>query len=293
MPRLARIDVPDYWYHVTARGQRREDLFIDDRDRTRFLTIINEALVRNHADIAACCLMTNHVHLLIFRRQRSLGLVFRQAFAEYARYFNQRHRKVGYVFQGRFSSKLILSDAYLAAVLRYIHMNPVEAGIVKKPDQYRWSSDLFYRRGYAMKWIHLVRAPGFEGKQGLKHYVELMASSSEDADFPSFGQFIGTREEVRQLDRRKRGRTRWLRRERREVPNIKERLVHLLRLYPIRDDELVRQNTSRAVLEKRRNLMAILYEEGYPPSEIAALFKRSHSTVIWAYQHSKRMSRTT
>ena len=145
MPRDARIDVAKQWYHVIARGRRRSSLFFDAHDKRHYLQILSEILQRNQADLAAYCLMTSHVHLLIYRRDRSLGTIFRQAHMMYATYFNQRHRKVGYVFQGRFKSKLIADEHYLLELCYYIHMNPIKAKMCTLIDEYSWSSHHHYK----------------------------------------------------------------------------------------------------------------------------------------------------
>ena len=288
MTRDARIDVADQWYHVIARGQRRDTLFCDGRDKAQYLSILNSTFERNLANMAAYCLMTNHVHLLIYRRGRSLGAIFRQAHMAYAIYFNQRHRKTGYVFQGRFKSYLVLSDRYLAAVVRYIHMNPVSAGMVKTADKYTWSSDRFYRGDDGNSSINLISAPGFEGKRGIRSYGEL-CESEQEISIPRFGQFVGEVGEEKDLDRRKRGRNRWKPVDRRGRVSINERISELLTGMKLSLVQLAQRTKVRNLSRARQVLMSKLYEEGYPPSEIATCFKRTSTAVVYAHARSSEI----
>lgn len=286
MPREARIDVPDHWYHVIARGQRRSDLFFDAHDRKRYLRTLGGILGRNYADLVAYCLMTNHVHLLIYRRVRSLGTIFRQAHMRYAHYFNDRHRKVGYVFQGRFKSFLVLSEKYLSALIRYIHFNPVAAKLVSDPSSYRWSSDKFYRGGKPEDGVRLIRAPGFEGRGGVGAYRDLMGDEGE-IGLPIFDQFIGEEGEEKTLDRRKVGRERWGRSDRRGFVPFQERVWQLMKETKVSLEELRSRSRLRSYSRLRREMMSRLYVEGYLPSEIAECFKRTPAAVIHAHARQK------
>ncbi|MBI4178679.1 transposase [bacterium] len=282
----ARIDVAEHWYHVIARGQRREDLFLDDQDRRVYLALLQKALRRNHADLGGYCLMDNHLHLLIYRRDNSLGIIFRQVHIEYAKAFNRRHRKVGYVFQGRFKSYLVLNDRYLAALVRYIHNNPVRAGMVKYAGGYRWSSDWFYRGRPSPRFmgkLDLVRVPGFESGAGRRAYLQLMAEApGADAEFPKTGQMVGTNEEIKHANRRTRARKTWPRAERRFRMPILERIRKMMASSKVTVGLLASSSQKRSLSNPRTRLMAALYREGYPPSEIARTLKRNISTVIHA-----------
>ncbi len=287
MGRAARIDVPDNWYHVIARGQRREALFLDDRDKRRYLALLDEVLQRHRADLSAYCLMSNHVHLLIFRRDRSLGQIFRQAHIQYANYFNARHEKVGYVFQGRFRSSLVLSESYLAAVIRYIHLNPVDAGICRSAEDFAWSSDSFYRAGELTAGVTLRKAPGFDGTQGMRRYAQMMAADAgaDRGMGEGHGQLIGKAGEEKGIDRRKKSRSRWNRPDRREGLPLKSRLRDLLRQFNLAEADVVGASRTRTISHPRQILMARLYEEGYQPSEIAAHFLRTPAAVLSAFRH--------
>ena len=140
MSRPIRIEFPDALNHVTARGDRREDIFEDDQDRQEFLSILEQVITQFNWTCHAWCLMDNHYHLLIQTPDGNLSKGMRQLNGVYTQASNRRHRRVGHLFQGRFKAILVDSDAYLLELARYIVLNPVRAGMVKKPADWTWSS---------------------------------------------------------------------------------------------------------------------------------------------------------
>lgn len=135
-----RIEFPGAVYHVTARGDRREDIFVDDEDRRALLEIVAQALSRFDAEALAYCLMGNHYHFVLHTRQANLSLLMRHINGVYTQTYNRRHRKTGHLFQGRFKAILVDRDAYLLEVCRYVDLNPVRARMVRKPGAWPWSS---------------------------------------------------------------------------------------------------------------------------------------------------------
>ena len=140
MSRPIRIEFPDALYHVTARGDRREDIFEDDQDRQEFLSILEQVITQFNWTCYAWCLMDNHYHLLIQTPDGNLSKGMRQLNGVYTQASNRRHRRVGHLFQGRFKAILVDSDAYLLELARYVVLNPVRAAMVKKPADWQWSS---------------------------------------------------------------------------------------------------------------------------------------------------------
>ena len=134
MARPLRIEFPGAVYHVTARGDRREPIFVDDDDRHGLLEVAAQALSRFDAESLAYCLMGNHYHFVLHTRQGNLSLLMRHINGVYTQTFNRRHNKVGHLFQGRFKAILVDRDAYLLEVCRYVDLNPVRARMVKKPE---------------------------------------------------------------------------------------------------------------------------------------------------------------
>lgn len=140
MSRPIRIEFPDALYHVTARGDRREDIFEDDQDRQMFLSTLEQVVTQFNWICHAWCLMDNHYHLLVQTPDGNLSKGMRQLNGVYTQASNRRHRRVGHLFQGRFKAILVDSDAYLLELTRYVVLNPVRAGIAKKPSDWPWSS---------------------------------------------------------------------------------------------------------------------------------------------------------
>ena len=140
MPRTARIVVPNLPYHITQRGNYRQNVFQDNEDRLCYLSWINDYSKKYKLSLFAYCLMDNHVHFIVIpRKEDSLAKVFSISHMRYSQYYNKKKRASGHLWQGRFYS-CVLDEPYLIAALRYVERNPVRAGIVRKPWRWRWSS---------------------------------------------------------------------------------------------------------------------------------------------------------
>ncbi len=142
MSRPLRIEFPDAIYHVTARGDRREPIFVDDQDRAALLAVVAHAMGRFDARMLAFCLMSNHYHFVLQTRQANLSRLMRYVNGTYTQRFNRRHDEVGHLFQGRFHAILVDRDSYLLSVCRYVELNPVRAGLMLDPAAWPWSSYL-------------------------------------------------------------------------------------------------------------------------------------------------------
>jgi len=141
MPRPPRLDVPGLPQHLVARGHDRKECFRRELDRAVYLKYLREALDKNECEVHAYVLMTNHVHLLATgRKPRSISRLMQSVGRRYCRYVNRAYQRTGALFEGRFKSSLVDSEAYLLACMRYIELNPVRAGMVDHPAQYSWSS---------------------------------------------------------------------------------------------------------------------------------------------------------
>ncbi|MBI1865654.1 MAG: transposase [Nitrospirae bacterium] len=142
MPRHARLDIPGALHHVMVRGINKTAIFRDIRDRARFLERLGTNVVGDGCSVCAWVLMDNHIHLLIRSGPQGLSSMMRKLLTWYAQYFNRRHGRSGHLFENRYKSILCDEDAYLAALVRYIHLNPVRAKVVNgltELDRYPWS----------------------------------------------------------------------------------------------------------------------------------------------------------
>jgi len=140
MSRPLRLPLPGGVYHVTARGNDGRPIFEDDDDRARFLIVLASTVARYHVLCHAYCLMGNHYHLLVQTPEPNLSVAMRQLNGVYTQRFNRRHERCGHVLQGRFGAQLVDGDAYLREVCRYIVLNPVRAGLVAHPGEWKWSN---------------------------------------------------------------------------------------------------------------------------------------------------------
>jgi putative transposase len=142
MPRQARLDAPGALHHIMVRGINKTDIFADVQDKARFLERLGENASTGKCFVYAWVLMDNHVHLLFKSGTYGISAVMRKLLTWYAQYFNHRHDRTGHLFQNRYKSILCDEENYLLALIRYIHLNPVRAQIVKtieELDRYPWS----------------------------------------------------------------------------------------------------------------------------------------------------------
>jgi REP element-mobilizing transposase RayT len=153
MARPLRVEFPGAVYHVTSRGNARQSIFIDDENRDGFLDVLSIVVERFKWLCHAYCLMENHYHLLIETPNGNLSKGMRELNGVYTQWFNQRYRRVGHLFQGRYKAIIVEKDNHLLSLCRYVVLNPLRVGLIKKPEQWRWSS---YRAT-----IGLVKIPSF------------------------------------------------------------------------------------------------------------------------------------
>ncbi len=140
MSRPLRIEFNGALYHITSRGNARQDIFLNGEDFVDFLRTLTSVVKRYHFLLHAYCLMGNHYHLLVETPKGNLSKGMRQLNGLYVQHFNQKHQRAGHLLQGRYQSILVDKENYLLELCRYIVLNPVRAGIVKDPKDYRWSS---------------------------------------------------------------------------------------------------------------------------------------------------------
>jgi len=140
MTRPLRIELAGGLYHVTSRGDRREAIYRDDRDREAWLGLLGEVCERFNWRCHAWCQMTNHYHLVVETPEANLSAGMRQLNGVFTQHFNRRHGLVGHLFQGRYKAILVERDAYLLELSRYVVLNPVRAAMVPEASAWPWSS---------------------------------------------------------------------------------------------------------------------------------------------------------
>jgi REP element-mobilizing transposase RayT len=186
------MQYPGAIYHVMNRGDRREDIYVDDKDRTTFLDTLGQACEKTGWQVHAYCLMRNHFHLGVETPQPNLSEGMKWLLQTYTSRFNRRHRLFGHVFSGRFKAPLVegSGSGYLRTVAEYIHLNPVRAKLIAPNEplsSYPWSSYPSYLRAERTPWLRVDRVlgecgiPGDTGA-GRQQYEQVMEKRRFEAD---------------------------------------------------------------------------------------------------------------
>ena len=184
MSRPLRIEYKGAWYHVMNRGRRYEDIFADKTDYEMFIELLKETAEMWNINISAYCLMPNHYHLLIQTPLGNISRAMRHINGVYTQRFNKRHGEDGQLFRGRYKSILVDGNSYLLQLVRYIHRNPVKAGLADSLAKYRWSS----HKGYIStddKWDWLYKDFIYkflskDKKEWIKRYRKFVSISEDD-----------------------------------------------------------------------------------------------------------------
>jgi len=184
MSRPLRIKYPDAWYHILNRGRRKEPIFIDKKDYYQFIDLLKDTSEQWNLRVAAYCLMPNHYHLLVQTPDANISRCMRHVDGVYTQRFNRRHECDGALFRGRYKSILIDADQYLLQLVRYIHDNPLKAGLTDRIDSYLWSSHKAYlSKAEKWNWIYkdFVFSMLSKNKGGrLKNYRKLLSLEAQN-----------------------------------------------------------------------------------------------------------------
>jgi len=246
MSRPLRIQFPDAVYHVMNRGAARQATFAGDADHQAFLDTVAEAHRLWGIEVFAYCLMGNHYHLCLRTPRGNLSRVMRHIDGIYTQRFNRRHHRDGTLFRGRYKAILVDASEYLAAVIRYIHLNAVDAGIVKMPEDYRWASHRYYRQTKgAPSWLNT--AQGVEQIGGRQAFHEFVLSGNEESlkryyEAKRQSPILGSEEFIERIRQRGAAEVReYARYERRVMQTPPERVIgEVARQYKVAREEIFR-----------------------------------------------------
>ncbi len=187
MARPLRIEFENGLYHVTARGNERRDIFSDEKDFSKLTELLQMYAERFGVRIFCYVLMNNHYHILVETPGANITAFMHNAQSHYTNYFNRRHGRAGHLFQGRYKALIVDKETYLLELSRYIHLNPVRAGIVDHPVKWRWSSYHSYasagRPGGA--WVETGEILNYFGKlraDAVKKYLLFVDAGIGKAD---------------------------------------------------------------------------------------------------------------
>lgn len=179
MARPLRIEFAGALYHVTSRGDGREDIYLKDEDRELFMTVLGECCDLFNWSIHSWCQMTNHYHLLIETPGANLSKGMRYLNGVYTQRFNRAHMRTGHVFQGRYKAILVEKNAYLQELSRYIVLNPVRAAMVESAENWPWSSyGITIGIHYCPKWFDrewVLDSFGKKEKAAIRNYIQFIA----------------------------------------------------------------------------------------------------------------------
>jgi len=201
MPRQARRHSQSGIYHIMLRGNEKKAIFKDAEDKNKFLELVQPKTRETGTKIYAYCVMSNHAHLLLREGSETLESVMKRIGVAYAQYYNQKHERVGHVFQDRFRSEAVEGERYLYAVIRYIHNNPVKAGDLRGL-HYPWSSYLYYiDRRKRQKWPEIEEIMDMfseNREQAVRLFITFQAKEDPDA-FLEDSPAVCSREEAKDL----------------------------------------------------------------------------------------------
>lgn len=179
MPRKARKTSNTKVYHIIFRGNDKQDIFYDEQDYKKFIELIIDIKERYKCELYAYCLMTNHIHLIVYDKNENISKAMQSLILSYSIYFGKKYEKVGHLVQARFFSKNVETKEYLIRLCRYIHQNPVKAKIARV-DTYKWSSYCEYigqAKIINTKMILIIL--GRTKQEAIKNFIEIHKKEEE------------------------------------------------------------------------------------------------------------------
>jgi len=181
VPRKARQKSESGIYHLMMRGINRQSIFKDEQDCKKFILTLQQYKDKSGYEIYAYCLMGNHIHLLLKTGQEPIEQMMRRICGCFVYWYNAKYLRIGNLFQDRFKSEPVENDAYFFVVLRYIHMNPVKAGIVMNPEQYQWSSfDEYLNTAKLVDKDFVLTLFNADKEKAIKSFIEYHKAANDD-----------------------------------------------------------------------------------------------------------------
>jgi putative transposase len=314
MPRAARLDIPGLLQHVIVRGIEKRDIFNDDQDRQSFLRRFSKLLRETETDCLAWALLPNHVHLLLSPKRTKLAVLMRRLLTGYAVTFNLRHQRSGHLFHNRYKSIVCEEEPYLLELVRYIHLNPLRAGVVSDIDEldhYTWSGHAVLMGNRKFPGQRTDEVLGLFGQRievSRGHYRDFVMdgiSQGKRSELVGGGlrrslQLTGC-EHIKAYDERVLGSGKFVERLRKEnelsgrlpailpLPALIEGVASLLGIRP----EALRQRNRVKRLSDARSIISYVAvrEMGHNGAEVARIFNMSRSAVIIAASRGEKILR--
>jgi REP-associated tyrosine transposase len=279
MARRPRLFAAGLLYHVIVRGNQRQKTFTAESDYQAYIERLARYRKKYDYVLHAYCLMPNHVHLLVESSEQPLAKFMQGLQQSYSQYFNLRHRKTGHVFEGRYKAILCQKDPYLLQLIRYIHLNPVRAGMVRSPERYRYSGDHVYLQGKATETIDPATVLSMlGGKQAYRRFVQdgLREGHKEEYYAVEDQRFLGGEGFGKRLLKQEPGSS-GKRRTRRSIETAARELAKLLK---VEVQALCSPDRGWAISKARTIAAYVLVRRlGYRLSDVAAYFGRDIATL--------------
>ncbi len=279
MARRPRLFAAGVLYHVIVRGNQRQKTFTAESDYQAYIERLARYRKKYDYVLHAYCLMPNHVHLLVESSEQPLAKFMQGLQQSYSQYFNRKHRKTGHVFEGRYKAILCQKDEYLLQLIRYIHLNPVRAGMVRSPERYRYSGDHVYLQGKATETIDPATVLSMlGGKQAYRRFVQDGLSEGHKEEYYAVEdqRFLGAEGFGERLLKKETGLS-GKRRTRRSIETVARELAKLLKI----DVQALRSRDRGWAISKARTIAAyvLVRRLGYRLSDVAAYFGRDMATL--------------
>ena len=277
MARKPRLFALGVLYHVIVRGNQRQKTFLSPADYQTYLEKLTEYRRQYDVMIYAYCLMPNHVHLLIECAKTPPGTFMQGLQQSYTQYYNRKYKKVGHLFQGRYQAILCQKDAYLLALIRYIHLNPVRSKLAKTAQDYVYSGDQAYRLGKGTPIVEpraMLKMLG--GRSGYKKFIRDGHDDGHREEYYEVAEqrFLGDEKFVEELKRSYEDETP---KKRRGLSVAVKELAARMKL----EVELLRTPSRGWKVSGQRMMIAyvLVRRAGYTVKEVAGYFGRDATTI--------------
>jgi len=295
MARKPRIEFEGAFYHVITRGNQRQRVFKDRDDYERYLKILGNYKIQYNYILYAYVLMSNHVHLLIETKEKPLSRILQGINQSYTIYFNKRYGMVGHLFQGRYKAILCEKDAYLLSLMKYIHLNPIRARVVKSLDEYPWSSHRYYIGRMKNEWIvdteQVLKMFSEDRGRSRRLYRDYMGEGEEfkreDVYSTVSQRLLGGEEFVKEV---------LMKTGRAEVWGKKRHEYTLLEIggavdgvYGVTLRQLREKSKEEGIAIVRKVMSLVAREYGYKGQEIAEFLRRDPAVITRYLKEGKRL----
>ena len=280
MARKPRLHVPSGIYHVLLRGNGGHDVFFDKGDRSRLLLLLQEGTERFTYCLHAFCFMSNHIHLVIQVSDIPLSKIVQNISFRYTKYINKKKKQTGHLFQGRYKAILIDGDSYLLELVRYIHNNPVRAGLVSNPIDYPWSSHSAYLGKYEITFLTTSLVLGQFGDKlpvARKNYMDFINKGMSEDHRDEF--YAG------QVDSRVLGDVKFVdnilnRKSAKKRPQLNEIVTYVCKKHEVHENKLSQPSRRRDYAEIRGIIAWLALKlQAAPLTEVGERYNRDLATI--------------